>query len=341
MAELNSTILDKVWLEGTNEYQQRVPQASQAGISQVAEFLFDPVNRMYLNQFVDILVNRIGMTRINSMIWDNPWTWLKKGKLPFGSTVQDVGFEWIKAHSYEDDVTTLLENNRPQIEAAYYTINRRDQYLISTNYDELRNAFLDEYGLNRFINAITDVPVSSDNYDEFQCMKNLILERYTRDGFYEHVITTPAGASDADIAKMVLQAGRMFAAKFRFPSIYYNMVPIPAFTKSDESLVFLCTPETQAMLDVQALAAAFNREDAAIKYRIEIIDEWPFTPADGQTVQCIITTEDFFQVYDALYTTTSFYNPQTLTTNYYLTHWEVMAYSPFVPAVIIETKPAS
>lgn len=338
MAIKNSTILDKVWLEGTWEYQQRVPQASQAGVAQVAEFLFDPMNRMYLNQFIDVLVNRIGITRIQSQIWDNPWAYLKKGQLPFGSTVQDICLQWIKAHSYEDEeaLDSILATHRPEIESAYYTINRRDQYPISVNYDEMRNAFVDEYGLNRLINGITDVPISSDNYDEFLCMKELLLERYTRDGFYEHVITLPAGATKQDIAKEVLEAGRMFAAKFRFPSIQYNMVPVPVFTKSDESLIFVTTPECQASLDVQALAAAFNREDAAIKYRIEIIDEWPFTPATGE-VQAIITTEDFFQVYDALYRTDNFYNPHTLTTNYYLTHWQVIAYSPFVPAVIIET----
>lgn len=336
MAVLNSTILDRVWLSGTWEYQQRVPQASQAGVAQVAEFLFDPMNRMYLNQFIDVLVNRIGMTRIQSQIWDNPWAYMKKGNLPYGSTVQDIGLHWIKAHSYEDvqEIDNILKIHRPEIEAAYYTIDRRDQYPISVNYDELRNAFVDEYGLNRLVNAITDIPISSDNYDEFLCMKDLLLERYTRDGFFEHTITVPYNATKKDIAQEVLEAGRMYAAKFKFPSIYYNMVPVPAFVKNTETLVFITTPEVQATLDVTALAAAFNRGDAEIKYRVELIDEWPFT-ATGD-VKAIITTEDFFQVYDALYQTSSFYNPQTLTTNYYLTHWEVIAYSPFVPAVLID-----
>ena len=39
-----------------------------------------------------------------------------------------------------------------------------------------------------------------------------------------------------------------------------------------------------------------------------------------------------------LYTTTSFYNPQNLTTNYYLTHWEILAFSPFVPAILFTTE---
>lgn len=335
MAVNNSTILDRCKLEGTWEYQQRVPSATQSGVAQVADFLFDPLNKMYLNQFVDILVNRIGMTRILGRTWDNPWSRMKKGNLPYGSTVQEIGAKWLKAHSYEDDIESLLKLHRPELEAAYYTINRRDQYDISIVYDEVRNAFTDEYGLNSLINQVTDVPISSDNYDEFLCMKNLILERYARDGFYKHEITV-TGMSKKEIAQEILEAARMYAEKMKFPSIVYNMVEIPAFIKDSDELIFVTTPETNAIMDVSALAAAFNMQKSEIPYSNEIIDEWPMV-ADGD-IAGIVTTKDFFQVYDALYTTTSFYNPQTLATNYYLTHWQVMAYSPFVPAVMIVTK---
>lgn len=329
MAVNNSTILDRVWLEGTWEYQQRVPQATQQGVAAVAEFLFDPLNKMYYNQFVDTLINRIGMTRINSKLWENPWSTFKKGNLPFGSSVQDMGVKWLKAHTYEDDLDSLLEIKRPEIEPAYYTLNRRDQYTISVNYDELRNAFVDEYGLNRLINTITDVPISSDNYDEFQSMKALIAEYETRHGFYKEQITA---ITNEATAKDFLVKARAYAGKLKFPSVYYNIIDIPAFAEESE-LVLLIDPTSLAYIDVDALSAAFNIDRADIKYRIELVDEWPIPGAVA-----LLTTEDFFQVYDVLYTTTSFYNPQNLTTNYYLTHWEILAFSPFVPAILFTTE---
>lgn len=329
MAVKNSTILDRVWLENTWEYQQRVPQASQQGVAAVAEFLFEPLNKMYYNQFVDTLINRIGMTRINSKMWENPWSTFKKGNLPFGSTVQDMGIKWLKAHTYEDDLDSLLEIKRPEIEPAYYTLNRRDQYTISVNYDELRNAFVDEYGLNRLINTITDVPISSDNYDEFQSMKALIAEYETRHGFYKEQITA---ITNEATAKDFLVKARAYAGKLKFPSVYYNIFDIPAFAEESE-LVLLIDPTSLAYIDVEALAAAFNIDKANIKYRVELVDEWPIPGAVA-----LLTTEDFFQVYDVLYTTTSFYNPQNLSTNYYLTHWEILAFSPFVPAILFTTE---
>ena len=43
-------------------------------------------------------------------------------------------------------------------------------------------------------------------------------------------------------------------------------------------------------------------------------------------------------VQDYLYETTSFYNPETLSTTYWLHHWEVISASPFVPAVLFSTE---
>lgn len=329
MSVKNATILDRIWLEGTNDYQQRVPQATQQGVAAVAEFLFNPMNKMYYNQFVDALVNRIGMTRINSRIWDNPLSKFKKGNLPYGSTVQDLGIKWIKAHSYRDDLDSLLEVNRPLVEQAFYTLNRRDQYPISTNYDELRNAFVDEYGLNKLINSITDVPICSDNYDEYIIMKQLVSEYESRFGFFKEQISA---ITNEQTAKDFLVKARAYAGRLKFPSVYYNLVDIPTFA-SEQELVLFIDPTSLAYVDVQALAAAFNIDKAEIKYRIELIDEWPIPGAVA-----LLTTEDFFQVYDVLYSTTSFYNPQTLTTNYYLNHWEIIAFSPFVPAILFTTE---
>lgn len=48
----------------------------------------------------------------------------------------------------------------------------------------------------------------------------------------------------------------------------------------------------------------------------------------------MLTTEDFFIMQDTLYETTSFWNAETLATNYYLHHWEIVSASPFVPAIM-------
>ena len=46
-------------------------------------------------------------------------------------------------------------------------------------------------------------------------------------------------------------------------------------------------------------------------------------------------------VHDYVYENDSFYNPSTLTTNFYLHHWEVVSASPAVPAVLFTTDTAT
>ena len=83
MAVNNSTILDKIWLAGTNDYQQRIPQTTQNDIAATQAALFAPENLNLYNQFVDALVNRIGSTYVHQQEWRNPLRIFKKGQMPY------------------------------------------------------------------------------------------------------------------------------------------------------------------------------------------------------------------------------------------------------------------
>ena len=333
MAVNNSTILAKAWLAGTNDFQQRVPDPTIAGVKATMDALFQPMNSMLFNQFMDILINRIGFTYVRQQAYKNPLSVFKGTKLSYGSTIQEIAPKWIKAHSYDDENETLLKLHRPEAEVWYHSQNRRDQYPISVNVDELRTAFTDENGLNKLVASIMTVPQNSDEYDEFQIMKQLIGEYETRWGFYkEHLTSLP---TDEATGKEFLTKLQTLGGKIQFPSARYSGTSIPVFAKPEE-LVLITTPEAQAGLNVNTLASLFNVELANVKYRVVLVDEFPIPGAVA-----LLTTEDFFVCSDTLYNTTSFWNPQTLTTNYYLNHWGVYSVSPFVPAILFTTDEAT
>ena len=52
----NTTILANAFLEASTDFQQRVPDPSQRSVAQVAQFLFKPMNKKYLNEFMNIFV---------------------------------------------------------------------------------------------------------------------------------------------------------------------------------------------------------------------------------------------------------------------------------------------
>lgn len=333
MAVNNNTIMAKAWLAGTSDFQQRIPDPTIAGVKATMDALFQPMNAMYYNQFMDILVNRIGFTYVRQQEYKNPLAVFKGTKLSYGSTIQEIAPRWIKAHSYDDENETLLKLHRPEAQAWYHSQNRRDQYAISVNVDELRTAFTDETGLNKLVASIMTTPQNSDEYDEFLIMKQLIAEYEHKWGFYKHHLS--AAPTDDQTGKELLTALQTYGGRLQFPSSVYTGTEIPVFAKPEE-LVLLVTPETQASLNVNTLSALFNVDLAQVRYRTVIIDEFPIANAVA-----LLTTEDFFVCSDTLYNTTSFWNPQTLTTNYYLNHWGVYSISPFVPAILFTTDDAT
>lgn len=332
MAVKNSTIMYKLYQTGSTDYARRVPDPTQATMKQTVDAIFAPNNGLIYNEFVDTLVNRIGDTIVHQREWENPLAVFKSSKMNYGTTVQEIATKWVQAHSYDDAAEILLKMNRPEAEVCYHAMNRQDRYDITVNRDELRQAFIEEYGLNNFINSILTVPINSDNYDEYRSMLELLAMYEEKWGFFKHQLS--AAPTDEDTSKEFLQSIRTYAGKLKFPSTLYNagiITDIPVFADMSE-LVLMITPEALAAIDVQALAAAFNRTDAEIQMRTVIIDEFPIPNAVA-----LLTTENFFVCRDTEYTTASFFNGSTLSTNYYLHHWEILSVSPFVPAILFTT----
>lgn len=336
MAVNNTTIMARAWLEGTNDFQQRIPRPTQSNMAQVAEELFSPLNGNCYNYFQDFLVNRIAYTIAHGRVFNNPLKVFKQNKIDYGSSIQNVAYKWLKAHAYEDDIETLLKMNRPEGVAWYVSQNRRDRYDVTITHDELRTAFLDEYGLNNLAAKIVQLPSNSDEYDEFNIMKNLLAVYETNYGFTKHRLT--AAPTDEATGKEFLTAVMADSGMMQFPSTNYNAInvePIPTFVNMDE-LILIVTPQTNASIKVNTYAGLFNLSEAEVNARIVQVDYLPIPNAVA-----ILTTREIFDVHDTLYEMKTFYNPQTLGTNYFLHHWGIYGLNPYVPAVLYTTNAAT
>lgn len=332
MATNNSTILDKIWLSATNDYQQRIPVSTQNGIAATIEALFDPMNNAYYNQFVDALVNRIGMTYVHQQSFKNPLSVFKKSKMLYGSTEQEIAVKWIKGHSYIDDAEDVFKMYRPDAGVWYHTQNREDFYPITVVKPELYRAFTADDGIARFVSAIMQSPINSDEYDEYRIMMQLVAFYEQNFGFFKHHLS---GAPTTETyGKEFLTALRTYSRLLKFPSARYNaglISDLPVFAKPEE-MVLLITPDYRAAVEVETLASVFQLDKADINYRIIDVDEFPIPNAVA-----LLTTEDFFRCRDTLYETTSIYNPKTLGNNMFLHHWGIYSVSPFVPAILFTT----
>lgn len=335
----NTTVLANAYLEASTDFQQRVPDPSQHSVAQVSEFLFKPMNKKYLNEFMDIFVNRIAGQLIRQRTFTNPLK-RKREDILYGTTIQEIELDFIKAHAYRDDwghrindLTNLLKVYRPDGQVAYHSVNRYDQYPISINRMELRGAFTGEYGLNELATKIMRVPFNSAEYDEYGYYKQIIAEHEYRHGFYKHQAAMPVNETTG---KAFLRALREYADLFTIPSRLYNAkdVTVPVWVEEDEipRMVLYIEAKAKASLDVDTLSSVFQLDKAEVKYRIQFIDSIPIPGA-----YALLTTDDFFVCADYDISNDSFFNPQTRTETWYYTVIGMYSASPFVPAVLFTT----
>lgn len=336
MAVKNSTIVTKAWLEGSNDFQQRIPNPEISGYSAAIDALFDPMNNDLFNQFSGLLNGLMG-TYVESKLFENPLRVLKKPAAQWGNTERHVAVKYLQAHSYKVDDETLLKLEKPEFVEWFYSVSEPRRYEFSWSRYELMRVFAepDGYGFDALLSATLTQMYSSDNYDEMNLMIQTFAEADARmGGLYRENLS--AAPTDLATSKELLTKVRAIAGRMKFPTMNYNHIQVPVF-ESGDTLVFWVTPEVDAVLDVQALAELFNVDRAEVRYRKIIIPEFPIP-----NVYAALTSEDFIYARDVWYgVEPAFYNPANLTYKYYLHHAQIIGCNPAANCVLFTTGTAT
>lgn len=332
MAQNNATIISKVYLEGSTDMQRRLPDPVVSTLAQVENALFDPQNKAIYNEFVETLVNVIGRSRVvNNKTWENRLGRLMMEPLPFGSSIQTIAPRWIKGHAMSvDNGALLLSLARPEVEAAYHSVNYDMQYDIDIDKTYVQRAFHSEYGLNDLVSAIMRLPYNADNWDFYNATMNLFAWYENGYGFYKQNIAgniaTEAGAREF-IASL-----KSYAEKMQFPSMLYNagLVEVPTYT-NPEDMVLMVTPFVKANLETYGYGTTFHigEGEARQPFEMVVVDEFPIP-----NTYAALVDKDWFVIADQVYDTDSFWNPMSRTTKHILTHTAVISCNPFANAVI-------
>lgn len=335
MSVTNAQLMSALWLSGTSSYQQRISSPNVASVSQQVAELWEPGNQNFRNEFISGLLNRVGLSYVRQHSWANPLAVFKKRKLPYGSSVLEAQAKLMMGRTYDDSRETLLKVHRPEIAQAVHKIDYFMQYPFTINLMELRRAAEGETGLNEFVASLFDAVMASAAWDEYKSMLQLLSWYDEHLGMYRTSLALP---TDEATSKAFLQKVRELAGLLQFPSGKYlaqsQDIQEAGLTvwAAPQDLVLMTTPAVKAAIDVQALSAAFQLPYSEIEQRIVLVDEMPM--AD---VYAVLTTADFFQVYDEHDENGSFYNPETLNEHNFYTKTAIHSVSPFVPLIAFTT----
>lgn len=349
-------ILNTIRANASLEYQNSVPEITKATeIPKVGEVLYG--YPALANQFINALVNRIALVRVNSATFNNAYAELKKGYLEFGETVEEVFVGIAKAREFSAEKAEARELKRtlPDVRSAFHTMNYRVQYPVTIQDEDLRMAFLSINGVQDLIAKIVDTVYTAAEYDEFLLFKYLMIKAITAGKMY------PMAFDDADI-KNAAKAFRGASNQLSFMSTKYNASGVHTTTPRDDQYIFMDST-FNAEFDVDVLASAFNMDKATFIGKLKLIDDWTtfdserfdvimagsdmIEPITAQelalmaNVKAVLVDAEWFQIYDNANRMTEKYVASGMYWNYFYNVWKTVSSSPFSNAIVFVTDSAT
>lgn len=349
-------ILNVIRQNASLEYQSSVPTIAQAqDIPKVGETLLG--YPALANQFINALVNRIALVRVQSATFNNPYSRLKKGYLNFGETVEEIFTNIAKVFVFSEEKAEARELKRylPDVKAVFHATNWKVLYPVTIEEESLRQAFLSLEGVTDLIARIVDTVYTAAEYDEFLLFKYLIIKAVNSGKMY------PVAVDVSDITNAAI-AFRGTSNMLNFMSDRYNAAGVKNTTPRDRQVIFM-DAMFNAQYSVNILSEAFNMEKAEFMGRLHLIDDfttfdndrWSVIRSESTGLESVTSTElgvmadvlgvfgdeEFFQIYDNLAKFTEKYVASGLRWNYFYHTWKTVSSSPFANMIVFVKSTAS
>lgn len=313
------------------------------------------------NTFMTSLINRIAQVMCLVRSYENSLKKFKRGMLGAGEMIENVWVGLVLPEGWTQDPVNpgdVYKTNNPENQATFHPVNSKLVYEITTNDAELSLAFTSESGVYDLVSRIVQRLTDSAEWDEYILMKYVLAKAYLENANARKTVPAlTANNADAIITEMKAVSNDM-----RFMNTDYNIMGVATHSPIEDQVFFL-TARSSAVIDVNALASAYNLTYKQFIGQQEMINSFVFTEAEQERLDYIMqetvdaglipgytpfTTEentalasivgatidrDFFMIFDKLYQMTSIFDQKHLNTNTFLHAWKVLSYNPFANSV--------
>lgn len=346
-------ILNAIRNSASANYRGYVPPAnpSQANVREIGAIIMQYTALQ--NEFLNALVNRIGLVIITSKMYDNPLATFKKGQLEFGETIEEIFVNIAKPFQFDPAVaeSKVFAREIPDVRAAFHFLNYQKYYKVTISNDQLRQAFLSWNGVTELIAKIVDSMYSGAAYDELLTMKYLMAKHILNGELYPIQISAVSAANMKSITSDI----KGISNKIEFMSNKYNLTGVATHTKKEDQYLIM-NADFDALMDVEVLASAFNMDKAEFLGHRVMIDSFGSLDterldelfgsdpnysslSDAQlsaldAVPAILVDKDWFMIFDNLQNFTEQYNGQGLYWNYWYHVWKTFSVSPFANSIV-------
>lgn len=326
------SILNNIRANASEEYQNRIPEATQQNISEIGNAL--STYTLLYNEFCSALVNKIGKTLIESKLFKNKLARFKSGAILNQQDVEEIFVDMAKAGTqYDPDGKNPLGRREDDnVKVVYHRMNRQSCYELTIGEIDFIRVFRSEATLDSFISSKINSVYSRAAHDEWLIMKNLIA---TYDGYFDYEVPVIKDGTAEAGAKAFVKTLRKAVQDVGFASTAFNKSGVMTWTDASD-LVLLVNKDVLAEVDVEVLAKAFNMGKTDIEVPVVSMDDFgTLTDTYG-----ILVDKEWFKVFDTLSTMRVQPNAQGLFTNYFYHVHQILSASPFKNAIRLKAVTA-
>lgn len=334
-------ILNTIRSNASADYALTVPTATTTNLTTIGTCILASPNNT--NEFVDSLVNRIGMTVVKAKTFVNPLSVLKKGGVPLGDKVQEIYNNPATSVTYDASSTDLLSVVKPDTKVAYYRVNRQAKFRLTITPDMLTRAFVSMMDFDLFVQNVINTLYNGDEIEQFDLTKELINVAHTTGSLTELNLynENTDNLTDEQLGKLLVKNIQTYSTQFTLPSTAYNKystkkgsgTPVKTWTPKEDQVLIL-PGAVQSNINVEVLSYAFNVAYQQFNQQTLTVDSFNDAP-----ILALLCDKTCFQIYDNLLRLKSFDNGDTLAINYWLHHHQTYGFSLLSNAIAFTYTP--
>lgn len=319
-------IINAIRNSASSQFQQYVPLANAENVADVSAGIL--VTQAIQNEFIASLVDRIGLVVMRNIMLKNELAKFKKGMMPLGRTIEEIFVDISKEHLYdaEESENAVFKREIPDAKTLFHERNRQGFYKQTIQDDSLKTAFISWGTFEGFLAGIINSMYNSAEVDEFKYMKLLIDNYFSKSLFTVVPVLSP---DTETAAREFIKKVRATARKMSLSQGSRDFNALAVQTKTDmRDMHLIIDADTEAEVDVDVLARAFNMDKTEFLGNVTVIDGFASTG-----LEAILVDREWFMVYDTLVKMETIRNPQGLYWNYFYHIWQVLSTSRFANAV--------
>lgn len=212
----------------------------------------------------------------------------------FTKPVLDTGFQWeeievgnLQSEDFDATGAEALTKKNMGFASLYHKINRRKTFKATASDAQVKMSMLSTSNMATLANAITNELYNSSAIEDFEAMKELLKDII---GDKKVMVVCDMNGNGGDMDSLT-KAIQTLATNMTLPSTQYNFSGFKKAFNKKEDLVLIIDSVTQAKINVDSLASAFNMAKKDLVSNIIVIDAFPEIVYADETANAGLTFE--------------------------------------------------